>query len=199
MWEENHIEILIHLGTQDEMRSITSLKPFKVSQGSFDKFQLHYLPKERWFKLIKEGKNESDIIPEVPKGKLGKDIVISKTSSTYLNACDYIDDIVDCHSLVNKDVFVLNVGNASIFNENRGIDEHVDEVKSKQPLQKLVVCDSGCPSTQFDYSDFGVDVYSLICYGKNAYLNKAVHMRLMKLVRVKSFDFTIFPKRGGLR
>ncbi|KAK5845776.1 hypothetical protein PVK06_001998 [Gossypium arboreum] len=39
-----------------------------VSQGSFDKFQLHYLPKERLFKLIKEGKNESDIIPQVPKG-----------------------------------------------------------------------------------------------------------------------------------
>ncbi|KAK5836039.1 hypothetical protein PVK06_011779 [Gossypium arboreum] len=98
---------------------------FLVSEELVNKFQLHDLPKERRFTLVGKG----DPTPPLPQGKEGKCYKAFQSPSTYLSVCDYIDDMFNCHSLINGDVFVSNDGKDSITNGNCGVDEYVGEIR----------------------------------------------------------------------
>ncbi|KAK5785514.1 hypothetical protein PVK06_040106 [Gossypium arboreum] len=80
--EEIHTEIPTHRENRVERKKASRMKSFKMThkkedislqvfKDSSDKFQLHYLPDETRFHLIKKGKVENDIIPQVLKGKQG--------------------------------------------------------------------------------------------------------------------------------
>ncbi|KAK5771353.1 hypothetical protein PVK06_047552 [Gossypium arboreum] len=92
--------------------------PEEVSEESINKFHLQYLPKERAFTLVGKG-NPS---PPVPQGKEGKCYKAFQSPPTY-------DGMVNCHSLISGDVFILNDGKEISTYENCGVDEHVGEVR----------------------------------------------------------------------
>ncbi|KAH1032951.1 hypothetical protein J1N35_045125 [Gossypium stocksii] len=145
-------------------------KEIEVSEDSINKFHLHYLPKERQFMLV--GKGNSSL--PVPQGKESKCYKAFQSPPTYLNICDYINDMVNCHSLINDDVFVLNDGKESITNENCGVDEHVGEETFDWPQQNLVMRDSECSYKHSNFSDCGDNVHALICCAKPTCEYKAI-------------------------
>ncbi|KAK5839722.1 hypothetical protein PVK06_008554 [Gossypium arboreum] len=160
-------------------RSIDVRSILGVSEESINKFHLHYLPKERQFTLVGKG-NPS---PLVPQGKEGECYKAFQSPLTYLNVCDYIVDMVNCHSLINGDMFVLNDGKESITNENCGADEHVGEVT-------LNMGDSECSYKHSNFYDCGDNVHSLTCCAKPTCVYKPVQMRLV---------FVDFVVNGGMK
>ncbi|KAH1038795.1 hypothetical protein J1N35_040538 [Gossypium stocksii] len=75
--EEIHTVILTHRGIRVEGKKASSMRSFKmknekVSKDSLDKFQLHYLPEARQFKLFSKGKIVNNLSPQLLKGKQGK-------------------------------------------------------------------------------------------------------------------------------
>ncbi|KAK5812748.1 hypothetical protein PVK06_028187 [Gossypium arboreum] len=155
---------------QEQVRSVSTnphvnfscVVTFQVSKELVNKFQLHYLPKERRFTLVGKG-NPS---PPVPQGKKGKCYKAFQYPSTYFSVCDYIDDMVNFHSLINGDVFVSNDGKESITNGNCGVDEHVGEVTLDWKLRNLAMRDSECSYKHFNFSDGGDNEHSLTCCAK---------------------------------
>ncbi|KAK5802787.1 hypothetical protein PVK06_030409 [Gossypium arboreum] len=122
--EEQEQEKARSVSTNRTTSSLSIASSFQVSEELINKFHLHYLPKERRFALVGKG-NPS---PPMPQGKEGKCYKAFQSPPTYLNVCDYIDDMANCHSLINGDVIILNDGKESITHENYGVDEHVGEV-----------------------------------------------------------------------
>ncbi|KAH1091427.1 hypothetical protein J1N35_018684 [Gossypium stocksii] len=100
----------------------------QVPKGSSGENQLRYLSKERWFTLINQD----------TQGKCSKAF---KFPPSHLNVCEYIADLVNCHSLINVDAFVLNDGKESFSNENYCVDKCVGEF--------LIFCENSACSCKF--------------------------------------------------
>ncbi|KAK5785602.1 hypothetical protein PVK06_040204 [Gossypium arboreum] len=109
----------------------------KVSKDSCGKFYLQYLPGERQFKLINEGKIVDDLNPQVLKSKQGKEFLAIESQQTDLNVVEkgtndlvfkrsHNLDLANCHSLI-FDEFILNSGMKSFSTSEYGIGKFVDE------------------------------------------------------------------------
>ncbi|KAK5785516.1 hypothetical protein PVK06_040108 [Gossypium arboreum] len=163
--EEREQEKARSVSTNRTTSSPCIASSFQVSEELINKFHLHYLPKERRFALVGKG----NLSPPMPQGKEGKCYKVFQSPPTYLNVCDYIDDMANCHSLINGDVFILNDGKESITHENCGVEEHVGEVRSTHAFDpgidsyaQLVNIISACP---FEFTNHGDTIIYHFCEG----------------------------------
>ncbi|KAK5802853.1 hypothetical protein PVK06_030479 [Gossypium arboreum] len=154
---------------------------FQVSKDYFDKFQLHYPPEERRFKLFSKGNIIDDFSPQLLKGKQGKGSLAFDFQQSHLNVIDKVaedlaleraphHDLSKCHSLI-ADEFILKYGMKSSSTNKYVVGKFDDEARLNWHEQNLDLCDKKMVSNLFVYYDH---VNSLICYAKSTCLSKSV-------------------------
>ncbi|KAK5845648.1 hypothetical protein PVK06_001848 [Gossypium arboreum] len=131
---------------------------FQVSKEPVNEFQLHYSTSERRFQLIEKGKLSNKTIPQVLKGKQGKELFEIKSRWYSLNVDDkYANDIFLKRSLYHDpfypyfpnvvDKFVLNnvfkriphdMFYVSSSNLKLQVDKSIDVVELNRCSQNLI-------------------------------------------------------------
>ncbi|KAK5794590.1 hypothetical protein PVK06_035829 [Gossypium arboreum] len=122
-----------------------------VSKDLIYKLQLHYLPHERRFHLIKKGKVENEIKPQTPKGKQGKEFLAIESRQSHLNVVEKIAedlvcertphlDLINYHFLIVND-FSLTSGMKSFSHDLYCVGKSVGEVRLTRRPQNLIMFD----------------------------------------------------------